>query len=85
MWNPPSQGDLAMLPALYSTEPIPPAKKLIHIHFFLGGSDWYVAEYDSKERLFFGFVVLNGDHEIAEWGYFSRLQQHDDCYDGHAS
>jgi hypothetical protein len=42
----------------------------IFLHFFIGGSDWYVAEFDG-DNLFFGYVVLNGDSECAEWGYFS--------------
>jgi hypothetical protein len=29
-----------------------------------------VAEYDGDD-VFFGFVVLNGDTDNAEWGYFS--------------
>ena len=41
------------------------------MHFFLSGSDWYAAEYDPESRTFFGFVVLNNDYDMAEWGYFS--------------
>jgi hypothetical protein len=41
------------------------------MHFFLGGCDWYACEYDIKDQLFFGFVILNDDYEMAEWGYFS--------------
>jgi len=26
---------------------------MILMHFFIGGSDWYVAEYSPEERLFF--------------------------------
>jgi len=43
--------------------------KLIYIHFFIGDCDWYVAEYE-KDR-FWGYVILNGDTQNAEWGYFS--------------
>ncbi len=41
------------------------------MHFFLGGCDWYVAEYDPNDRLFFGYAILNNDLENAEWGYVS--------------
>jgi hypothetical protein len=44
---------------------------LIYEHFFIGGNDWYAAEYDPEKQLFFGFVILNNDLEMAEWGYFS--------------
>ena len=39
------------------------------MHFFIGGCDWYVAEFDGKDT-FFGFVNLN-DPQNAEWGYFT--------------
>ncbi len=46
-------------------------EKGIHMHFFLGGCDWYVAEYDKESQNFFGFVILNNDYLNAEWGYFN--------------
>ncbi|BBO77796.1 hypothetical protein DSCW_52130 [Desulfosarcina widdelii] len=70
MWNTPTKDRLSKIPRLYETESIPLKDKLIHLHFFIGGCDWYVAEYDSDD-LFWGYAILNGDHEMAEWGYFS--------------
>ncbi len=70
MWNVPSKLRLDQIPRLYETESIPLQDKLIYLHFFLGGSDWYAAEFDGDDT-FFGYVVLNGDHDNAEWGYFS--------------
>ncbi len=70
MWNIPSQLRLDKIPRLYATEHIAPQDKLIYLHFFIGGSDWYVAEFDGDDT-FFGYVILNGDHQCAEWGYFS--------------
>jgi len=55
---------------LNETEHIKLKNKLIYLHFFLGGCDWYVAEFDGKD-LFFGFAILNCDHINSEWGYFS--------------
>jgi hypothetical protein len=38
----------------------------------LGGCDWYIAEYyGDGENLFWGYAILNGDTEMAEWGYIS--------------
>lgn len=71
MWNKPTEAELRAIPSLYSTENVPLKEKIIHMHFFIGGCDWYAAEYDAKERLFFGFAILNNDLEMAEWGYFS--------------
>jgi len=71
MWNKPGPEDLAKIPAFYSTEEVPLKDKIIHMHFFIGGCDWYAAEYDSESRNFFGFAILNDDLEMAEWGYFN--------------
>ena len=70
MWNPPSEELLNQIPRLYATEHIPAKDKIIHLHFFFGGCDWYVAEYDGDD-LFFGFAVLNDDLPNSEWGYFT--------------
>lgn len=69
MWNVPSKERLEKIPKLYSTEDIPIQEKLFYLHFFIGGCDWYAAEYDNG--IFWGFVILNGDLINAEWGYFS--------------
>lgn len=70
MWNIPSTEQLALLPRLHETEHIPLEEKIIHMHFFLAGCDWYIAEYDGGD-LFWGYVILNNDHQCAEWGYIS--------------
>ncbi len=70
MWNPPSEKSLRKIPRLYETEDIEVRGKLIYLHFFLGISDWFVAEYDGED-LFFGFACLNGWKDLAEWGYIS--------------
>jgi hypothetical protein len=70
MWNTPSPERLARIPRLYDTENVPLKDKVIHLHFFLAGCDWYITEYDGGD-LFFGYAILNGDHDCAEWGYVS--------------
>ena len=70
MWNIPQQSRLDKIPRLYETESVPVQDKLIYLHFFIGGSDWFAAEFDGDDT-FFGYVVLNGDYQCAEWGYFS--------------
>jgi hypothetical protein len=88
MWNEPSIERLSKIPRLYETEKIRLQDKLIHLHFFIGACDWYIAEYDGEDLLW-GFAILNDDYEMAEWGYisFSELksinvngdQQDQDC------
>ena len=70
MWNVPTKERLEKIPRLYATEGIPLGEKIIHLHFFLGGCDWYIAEYDGED-LFWGYAILNGDYQNAEWGYVS--------------
>ena len=70
MWNEPTKERLDKVPRLYETENVPLKEKLVHLHFFIGGCDWYICETDSKD-LVWGFCVLNNDYEMAEWGYVS--------------
>lgn len=71
MWNKPTIKQLEALPKLYSTENVKLDDKVIRMHFFLGGSDWFIAEYDPVDRIFFGYAVINGDWEMSEWGTIS--------------
>ena len=43
----------------------------VHLHYFFGGSDWYILEWDRKNNLFFGYVILNGDVMMSELGSIS--------------
>ena len=70
MWNEPTEERLCSIPRLYETETIPIKDKIIHLHFFIGSCDWFVAEYDGED-LFFAFCILNGDLINSEWGYVS--------------
>ena len=69
MWNKPSQEKLARLPPLYAYGDVASEDILIHLHFFMGGCSWYVAEFDGEDT-FFGYVNLNNPQN-GEWGYFS--------------
>jgi len=75
MWNVPTKERLSKIPKLYETENMPLKDKLVYLHFFIGGSDWFICEYDGKD-IFFGFCILNNDLEMSEWGYvsFSELK-----------
>jgi len=63
----------ANMPRIGETDDVPSDDKEIWLHFFLGESHWMAAETDGK-GLYFGCVVLNGDFENAEWGYFSLVE-----------
>jgi hypothetical protein len=74
MWNTPTKKELSKIPDFYETENVPLKDKLIYLHFFIGSSDWYIAEYNKEQDLFWGFAILNGDHDCAEWGYISFIE-----------
>lgn len=60
---------IATVPKLYSTED--EKEPIVRLHYFRGGSDWFITELDTKENLAFGYVILNNDIEMAELGYIS--------------
>lgn len=70
MWAKPTEHQLSEIPKLYEQEKIPLQDQIVHGHYFIGGTDWYVTEFDGKD-IFFGYAILNGDYFNAEWGYFS--------------
>jgi len=70
MWNTPTKEKLDRIPRLYETDEIPLAEKIVHLHFFIGGCDWYIVEHDGDD-LFYGYAILNGDIQNGEWGYAS--------------
>lgn len=69
MWNEPTEKQLSDIPKLYETDHISLKDKVIYMHFFIGGCDWYIAEYDAEDGLFFCFAILHSDFQNAEWGY----------------
>ena len=70
MWNQPDQKRLSQIPKLYETEHIPLEDKIVHLHLFIGGCDWFITEFDGTD-IFFGYAILNNDYQMAEWGYIS--------------
>jgi hypothetical protein len=44
------------------------------LHYFYGGTDMYICEYDPKDGIMFGFAILNGDLQNAEWGYIDLAE-----------
>ncbi len=76
MKNTPTETQLASIPGLYETDHISTQDKIIHAHFYIGPSHWFIAEFDQIDTMF-GFCLLNGDLEMAEWGYISFQELND--------
>ena len=81
MLNMPSKEVLNSLPLLYATEDVPAGRKLLYLHFFFGNCHWFACEFDGED-LFFGYAILNGDMQNAEWGYFTLSELNDICLYG---
>ena len=73
MINAPTAEQLSLLPGLYETEHIPQEEKIVHLHFTIDQNHWWAIEWDGKDT-FFGFVLLYGCSQYAEFGYF-RLSE----------
>lgn len=63
---------IAAMPKTYEQDGLG-MQAVVHLHYFMGGSDWYITEKDMAGgvRQAFGYAVLNGDEECAEMGYIS--------------
>lgn len=48
-------------------------KSKVHAHYFTGGSDWYITEWDNGDK-FFGYAIINDDTENSEFGYIDRKE-----------
>ena len=70
MINIPTLEQLNKLPNLYETEHIRPEKKIVYLHFILNQSHWWAIEWNGSDT-FFGYVLLNGWTQDAEFGHFS--------------
>lgn len=70
---------ITTMPATHGTEGQGDSA-VVFLHYFKGGSDWYITEKDmeTEQLQAFGYAILNGDKQMAELGYIniSELIQH---------
>ena len=60
-------------PRLYETENIPKNEKVVHAHYFLGNSDWYILEVSTQLEAFC-YAILGGHEEGQELVYQSLIE-----------
>ncbi|MBC8753960.1 hypothetical protein H2O64_04710 [Kordia sp. YSTF-M3] len=46
-------------------------KSTVYAHYFHGETDWYITDIAEDRNSLFGYVILNGDTQMAEAGYIS--------------
>lgn len=69
----PSADEFAAVPALYDTEAIDSADKIVHLHYFVAGHDWYVLELEHDSGMAFTWATSSMCPE-GELGY-TNLQE----------
>jgi hypothetical protein len=57
---------------MYETENVALGDKTLYAHFFTGGCDWYIAEFDPTTGDAFGHAYLGLG--FPEWGYFNLIE-----------
>lgn len=69
-------GIIQTMPHTYQTEDTKTNDKIVYLHYFKGGSDWYIVEKDKLpvQQQAFGYAILNGDDINAEWGYINIVE-----------
>jgi len=53
------------IPGIYETEG---KDKIVHLHYFVGGADWWITELDPKTGEAYGYCRILGLGD-GEWGY----------------
>lgn len=59
---------LLKLPKIYSQDKLA-YDAIVYAHYFVGATDFFVTERDGNDM--FGYAILNGDYDMAEFGYLS--------------
>lgn len=63
------------IPKLYGQEGKWKGKNQVaYLHYFNPSSDWYITELDKENLMGFGYVILNGDTQMSEFGYISLIE-----------
>ena len=69
MWAKPTKADLEKLHKnLKKQQKAEDGSTIILSHFFMGSCDWYIVDYDPETEIMYGYAILNGDLQNAEWG-----------------
>ena len=59
-------------PRLRSPPDVPLQERKVVAHYFVGGCDWWVTEYDPQDHLAFGYADLG--QGFGEWGYIDLAE-----------
>ena len=71
MINRPEESELLKLAQIEVDKNTPLEERVMHMHFFLDGHDWYLSEYNPFSRTFFGYYVPHDQYHKACWGHFN--------------
>lgn len=71
MINRPKESELLKLSQIKINKNTPLEERVIYMHFFLDGHDWYLSEYDPLRRTFYGYIVPRDQYHKAGWDHFN--------------
>lgn len=69
MLDAPHEKEFLKMPRLSSSQHLERREIVIHMHLYLPNADWYLAEYDPDEGVFYGFVILDRLLSYGYWAY----------------
>lgn len=59
------------MPKTYETEQQETAEKIVYLHYFVGGCDWWIIEKDMEQEQYQAFGVAHLNGHTPEFGYIS--------------
>jgi hypothetical protein len=57
------------IPGIYESVDVPFPEKIVKLHIFRENADWFIVEYDSSQRLFYGYANVRPGSP--GWGCFA--------------
>lgn len=65
------------MPGIHETIDVPFPEKIVRMHIFRENADWFIVEFDTLQRLFYGYANVRSGPP--GWRYFS-LDEINDCW-----
>ena len=65
----PPRREMAQVPSIRAARRTAPAKRVLQVHYFTADCDWFVAGFDPRTGIAFGYTEEPGI-DLYDWGYF---------------
>lgn len=61
--------EVAAIPSIIEARTTPPAERLLRVHYFTAYCDWFVAGFDPRTGIAYGYIDEPGP-ELHDWAHF---------------